>query len=203
MRTLSHAIALSLFCAAVGCSEPPDYVYDPNGGGGTHTKPDAGESDAGTSPDGGCPVDSDGTSASSSFVVSEIAFASPGYLELYNDAATERALSNITFAGSVAGVTLPAKLAPGDRTIANVNLSTSQGELAVYASGTMIQYVCWGPQLQQVTVLQTDALSKNLWIEGGVCVATDNTTKAIHLRGSGIYAADFVSAAPTPLGCAR
>jgi hypothetical protein len=206
MRVLSTSIVLALLAGACGHDAPEINVgADPFFGTGSTSQPDGGGgSDGGSKPDPTCPADEDGAGSGSAIIVSEVGFSSPRFLELYNRSSTTLSLDQISFGGSISGLSLAAQtLKSGKHVLANVNVSGSQGELAVYQGTTMVQYVCWGQPSQSVTSLQIEAVNRGLWLQSSVCVATDSTTPAIHLRGTGIVASDYVAGAATPLGCTR
>ena len=207
MRTPARITVLLLLCGN-GCAQAtPD--YSPRGGGGsisTTTTSDAGAAtDAGVLSDAGsavlpmteCPGDLDGVTSGQTVVISELNFATPQFVELYNRSSSAVALGTLELHGSLEGQMLQGAVAANAHAVVGLSLPASAGEVGVSAGGTPIFYVCWGAF--SPTLLEAEAQQLGIWT--GSCALSPGLGTSIHLRGSGTNAADWRQGRPSPDGC--
>lgn len=198
------ALAIS---AGPGCArwEPSDYGPGPGAGLPAPTRPGGPPpSDGGEEPEPDpheCPPERDGVfEGGHGLVISEVSFGESGFIEFYNRGPGAVEANSVILYGSVGALSLPGlALQPGDWGLVLAPNLLPNGELLVSVDGVNSDYLCWGFGVPNGW--QNLAANQGLWNSPGSCALSPGAGESVHLRGPGVFAADYQNHPPSPLGC--
>lgn len=202
-KRLFAAMLLVAWVLAPAC-EPalPDYT-----GGGISLPGYETEYDGGSDADDGdegerdalpCGDDQDGIFAASDISISEIARGENGFVELHWNGTEPLHLNGVSFEGALTASPAGTLEAEGKHLFRTAALPAS-GELGLVFGGALVDYVCWGAVVD--SPLHEEAFLLGLWQANGSCALQPAAGQSLHLRGSGLFPGDYVTAPPSPLGC--